>query len=469
MTEIDATRLREAAGYASRWIGYQQAIRHIPGAVIGVRLNDETIVLDGYGYADVERGIPMSADHIFRIASHSKTFTAVAIMQLVEGGRLRLDDTLGTYIPWICGGIADATIRQALSHTAGITRDGMDSDHWQLDHPFPDLEGLQALVHDGGEVLPVHERFKYSNIAYSLLGLVIEAASGTPYGEFTRTRILEVLELKGTGPETDDDARERLVTGYSPKSPHMGRFAIPDVPTGAMAPATGFYATAGDLLRYASAHTLGNGELLSDSSKREMQASYWDTGNGTHYGLGMAVATIGERRVVGHSGSFPGHSTRTWIDPKEGLAVVVLLNQSNGPTKLLADGVIKLINRALEEPEASAEEAAWLDRFTGQFWTTWGVSDIVRFGRTLFLFDPTADDPTDAPATLAPLDDSTLRIETASGYGSPGETVRYERDDDGQITRVRIGGGSAYPEAIFRSRVAERFHLPDVAKGEPAP
>jgi D-alanyl-D-alanine carboxypeptidase len=452
MTEVDGARLRQGAEYAGRWIAYQQAVRDIPGVVVGIRWGNETVLLEAHGKADIERDVPMSTEHIFRIASHSKTFTAVAVMQLVEAGTVRLDDPLQIYIPWLRGTVAQASIRQALNHAAGVIRDGLDSDYWQLDRPFPGAGELRAMVEDGGGVLEPNERFKYSNIAYSLLGMVIETASGMSYSDYTRTYIVDRLGLRATGPETDDLARAGLVTGYTPRVPDMPRQPIPDVETHAMAAATGFYSTASDLLRYASAHFMGNEELLTDASKREMQAPYWDTGNGTHYGLGMAVTTVGERRLVGHSGSFPGHSSRTWIDPENELAVVVLMNQSGGPTRLFADTTVKLLHCALSAGTPSSEEAAELDRLTGRFWTTWGANDIVRFGDRLYLLDPSADDPTDCPATLEPMGEETLRIEIADGYDSPGETVRYERDGDDRITRVRIGGGSAYPEEIFREK-----------------
>jgi CubicO group peptidase (beta-lactamase class C family) len=446
MTELDSERLREGVGYADRWIGYQQQLQEIPGLVLAVRYRDNLLLCRGYGFADVERQIAMTPQHIFRIASHSKTFTATAIMQLVERGKLRLDDPLGAYIPWLRGGPAQATIRQALNHSAGVIRDGSDADFWQLDRPFPTATGLQGMAE---EILPANDRFKYSNIGFSLLGLVIEAASGTPYNDYVSEHIVRRLDLPDTGPETHEGIQDRLVAGYPPRLPGLPQQPIPDVPTGAMSAATGFYSTAEDLCRYASAHFLGNEELLSDASKREMQQPYWevDGTEGGHYGLGFSVGYVGKRRTVGHGGSFPGHATRTMFDPKDGLAVVVLTNRTGAPAEGLAQQVIKILDYALDGPPGVPDESvADLDRFTGRFGNLWGVTDIVRFGGRLVALAPNDPEPAKNATELEVVDGDTLRIGKTNGYGSPGETVRYSRSPDGTLTKIVFGGVTSYPD-----------------------
>ena len=455
MTDLDSERVREGATYAASWIAYQRAVRDIPGAVFGVRWNDDEVFLSACGRANIERDVPMTTDHIFRIASHSKTFTAVSLMQLAEAGKLRLDDSLGAHISWLRGAVAEATVRQAMNHAAGVIRDGADTDHWHLARPFPNVDQLRALVEDGGDVLPPNERFKYSNIAYSLLGQVIESASGASYQEYTRSHIVEPLGLKNMGPETDDHAREGLVTGYTARWPNIERVPFADVTTGAMAAATGFYSTCADLLRYASSHFMGNEEILSDRSKREMQQPFWAVGDGSFYGLGMAVKDVGARRLVGHGGGFPGHTTLTLIDSHSRLASVVMMNQSGGPAHELGENTVKIIDLALSQGAPTADEAGRLDRFTGRFWSTWGPTDIVRFGDALLLLAPESGDPTQDPGRLTVVDDATLRIEVKSGTASPGESIRYERDGAGEIALVRVAGGSHFPEAIFRERLAD--------------
>lgn len=454
MPEMNDDLLRDALAYAGQWLEYQQQLKEIPAVTVAVRHGDELLLSEGYGHANLEAGTPVTPEHIFRVASHSKWFTATAIMQLKEQGKLRLDDPLGQYIPWLRGPIANATIRQVLNHAAGITRDGYDNDHWQLEHPFPDDEQLRRLVEDGGEVLPSNHKLKYSNIGYSLLGIVVETAAGMPYNQYVRENIVDRLGLRRTGPETNPEAQAGMVTGYTPRSLLMPRIPLPDASTGAMSPATGFYSTAEDLTRYASAHFFGNDELLSDESKREMQRPYWPVEGMDSYGLGMQAGKVGDRWMVGHSGGFPGHTTRTYLDPQDKLAVAVLTSESRGEGRELSKSIIKLIDLALKQKPG--EDAAQLDKYAGRFTSLWGYTDIVRLGDQLFLMSPDADDPTADASKLERVDDNTLRLEEKEGYGSPGEYVRYVRDDEGNIVKITVAGSTSYPLGTMQEYLQHR-------------
>src|SRR5262249_44337805 len=152
------------------------------------------------------------------------------------------------------------------------------------------------------------------------------------------------------------------------------RLRIDDIPTNAMSAATGFYATAEDLCRYARGHYFGNEELLSDASKREMQHPYWTVEHAeASYGLGLAVQTIGDRTIVGHGGGFPGHSTNTLIDPVDRLVVVIMLN-THGPRATagaLATSVVKILQFALaSQPATHLSQPR--ERFVGRFMSIWG-------------------------------------------------------------------------------------------------
>lgn len=452
MSEWEDRARREGASYVDRWVAYQYQLKDLPGVVVGIEYRGESLLSRAYGFANLERRVPMTPEHIFRIASHSKTFTATAIMQLVERGAVRLDDRIEQHLPWLEQGEAGrATLRQLLSHAAGLTRDGSNADYWQLYRPFPGIDELRQLVADGGQVLPANDRFKYSNIGYSLLGLAIEAASGKSYAEYVTEWIVRPLGLGSTGPDTHLGMRDRVVTGYTSSYPGFPRIPLPDVETGVMASATGLYSTAIDLCRYASSHVLGNDLLLRDASKREMQQPSWAIDQSDErYGLGFAVADLGARRMVGHGGTFPGHATRTWIDPHDGLVVVVLVNESVGPAKSLATGVVKIIDYALNRTTRRLQESH--ARFTGRFVNIWGVADVVQLGSGLVLLSPDSDDPVKDATELEVVDNDTLRIVKTGGYGSPAQTLRYVRDDAGRLQVVNVAGLSTYPEEIYRER-----------------
>jgi D-alanyl-D-alanine carboxypeptidase len=457
---VDRNLLQDGAAYADRWLDYQRTLRQIPGTVVAIQQDDRIVHSKGYGFANLEQQVPMTPQHIFRIASHSKTFTATAIMLLALRGQLRLDDRVADHVDWLQ---TDVTVRQLLNHVGGITRDGAESLFWQLEKPFPDLAELQQLFE---VVLQPNEQFKYSNIGYSLLGQVIEAVSGRSYNDFVTAEIVDRLGLRSTGPEAHAGMAERLVRGYTPWRPSLPRLPVADITTGAMSAATGFYSTAEDLCRYARAHYFGNDELLTDASKREMQQPYWSVPQAENsYGLGFAIHTIGGRRMIGHGGGFPGHSTTTLIDPCERL-VVVVLNNTHGTAGLaapLAMSIVKILDFALAVGSGSTARST-PDQHTGRFMNLWGVTDVARFGSKLVALNPDEAEPTAHATELEEVDSDTLRIGRGSGYGSPGEMVRYERDANGQPARVWVGGASMLPSHAFEADLRARGPLIQLAE-----
>jgi CubicO group peptidase (beta-lactamase class C family) len=338
-----------------------------------------------------------------------------------------------------------------------MSRDSADGDHWQLHRSFPDADTLRAkILEDGAKVLPRNDRFKYSNLGYSLLGLVIETITGSSYGDAVRAAVVEPLGLRDTGPDLDASRLADLAVGYSALAYADTRVPIEHVDTRAMAAATGFYSTARDLVDYLAAHFLGDDRLLDDDSKRQMQHGAWEVGaDKGKYALGFAVETIGKRTVIGHGGGYPGHITRSVADPAAGLAVSVLTNAIDGPAQSLAHAAVRLIDLACAQTPAPAQQAATAAdvdpaRFSGRFASLWGVLDVARLGSRLYALDPSAADPADEPATLEVLDATTLRFAGANGYGSFGERLRYEFAADGAVRSLRAGSMTFLPLDDFR-------------------
>ena len=455
MKPIDERLLEDAAAYIDRWVEYRQRTLRVPGIAIAVGFRGRIVLSRAYGMADLERGVPLTTGHLFRIASHSKTFTATAVMQLVEQGRLRLDDRAGARLPWLPaqpGQHGRVTVRQLLSHSAGVVRDGEDGGFWQLERDFPDAAELREVLAGTPPVLPENQRFKYSNFGYALLGMLVEEASGEPYNAYVRRHIVERLGLRSTGPEIDEPARRRLATGYSGDHYGLDRLPLDHLDTRAMSPATGFYSTAEDLCRYGAAHFPGNEELLTDESKREMQREHWKVdGVPVSYGLGFDISTIGGRRLIGHGGGFPGFITRTRIDPEDQLVLVALTNASDGPAADLTTGMAGIVNRAIEaEPAATPAD---LDRFVGRYWSLGGAIDVVRLGGQLLGLNPEVPNPVDPVIELTVEGPDELGISKAPGFASPGERVRYVFGDGGRVQLVRWAAATLYPWETFRSRV----------------
>ncbi len=467
MAEISRAHIVDACRYFDSWVAFRRHAERVPGVQAAVLHGEDVVLSTAHGVTSVATDEPLTDRHLFRIASHSKTFTATAIMQLVEGGLVRLDDTVAQWIPDLAdSSISSVTIRELMSHAGGVTRDGVDGDFWQLYRGFPDQSELVRVAGDNAAVLERNERFKYSNIGFSLLGVIVGKATGQPYNDYLAEHIVGRLGLSDTGPEYDPLRAAEYAGGHSALSYADTRIPIDHVDTAAMAAATGFFSTASDLVRYMSAHFEHDDRLLGDDAKRQMQHPEWDVdGTETSYGLGFAIATIGDRRVLGHGGGYPGHITRTFFDPVDGLAVSVFTNAIDGPALAWATAAIRLIDLAAGEGGGDRLSSAELAPYCGRFASLWGVYDIVDLGGRLYQLDPSVADPVMSPTRLEVIDDATLRIASTPGYGSRGERISYQFADDGSIATVRAGSGTtALPIETYRAALHGRRQ---VGPGDP--
>lgn len=456
---------RGALDHIVSWIEYRVWRSRVPGAQVAIWFGGEQRLSKAFGVADATTGERLSTTHQFRIASHSKMYTATAIMRLAETGSLGLDDPVSQHVPQLLGGPAsEVTIRELLSHAGGITRDSADSTFWSLMRPFPDGAALDAILAEPIDVLPSSTSFKYTNIGYGVLGLVIEAVTGRSFEEHVRETIVRPLGLTRTVVDLDGRKSAKYATSHSGLLTSMTRRVLDNPSAGALAPATGLSSTASETVRFAAAHFLGSGELLSDRSKRWMAQSLWSTkgrdGQESGYGLGLMSREIGGRTWLGHGGGWPGHSTRTMFEPRLGIAISVHTNAIDGPAEEIAIGIAELLlasqrrtasdlvltsgfdvparGAASMEPARTARRAD-LTRFTGRFQSPWQLLDVVLLGETLYAIPPTAANPMAAAQRLTVLDDSTLRADEAGGFESVAEPIRYEFDARGYVKRIKGG------------------------------
>lgn len=480
--ERTAAVLRAAAPYLEHWLEVQRLRARVPAVQAAVRVDGDLVLSAALGSADLAADEPLTTAHRFRVASHSKTFTATLVLRLLEAGRLRLDDPLGRWVPRIvesAPALAGVTVRALLGHQGGVVRDGTDSDHWQLARPFPtDLDGLLDLAADGA-VMGSDERFKYSNVAYGLLGAVVEAAGGAPWAEQLRRAVTGPLGLGSTLPDLEEtsvgaDGRAAgHATGYAALlDDEVERLPVPATPTGVLAAATGVSSTAEDLTAWMAAHARGAGSVLGAPALRLAQRE--ESRLRAHdeavrrWGLGFEIGEAGTRTLVGHSGGFPGYVTRTWLDPEAALAVSVLTSCNGGPADALARGLLRLADLALAGPAGRGDDTggttapatggdgaggANLQRWTGRFANLWGRTDVALLGGRLVLLSPAAPDPGEGWLELVPEGD-VLRSEAVDGTGPVGEAVRYAWAQDGSPSSIRVGGMTAWPVEQFRARRA---------------
>lgn len=428
------------------------------GAQVAVRYKGELLLNHAIGYADLNDETPLTPGHLFRIASHSKTFTGTACLQLVEQGKLRLDDAAATHVPELAGSpMADVTVRELLGHLSGMCRDGDDCTFWALEKPFPDKQELLKTIKKHGKVLEPNEHFKYSNIGYSLLGLVIAGASGQDYRTYVRQNIIEKLRLKDTGPDLEMDRLDEFAKGYSSRIHGPDRVEIEHIDTYAESSATGFYSTAVELTDYFQAHLDGDDRLLSDDSKRKMRQVQATIDDDSRYGLGLSITKVHGRTYYGHSGGYPGHITMSKLDLDRDLSVSVFTNTNDGPAGTLAAGILGLIDRATDvKGEAKTEpiKAKKAKPFEGRFATLWGVLDVVNLGGRLYLLSPASQNPGGEANEVEVVSDAELKDVGDNGFGGYGEALRYTFSKNGKVKEIRGASG-------MRLVPRDKFKLPD--------
>ena len=252
----------------SAWLEGQITYRNLPGVVVGVVADQALVWAKGFGHADLTTRESMEVDTRFRMASHSKLFTATAIMQLREEGAVRLDDPVSDYLPWFTFHPASSedppiTIEHLLPHSSGLPREVRS--HWS-DLDFPTTTEVRKLMSDRQAAFSPETRWKYSNLAYTIAGMVVEAASGLSWADYLQQHIFNPLGMNASSVDIDDG---RLATGYGIRMPDGSRDVMPFVDARGMAAATGLTSTVEDMARFVSAQfrtgTRGDDRLLSTS------------------------------------------------------------------------------------------------------------------------------------------------------------------------------------------------------------
>jgi hypothetical protein len=345
------------------------------------------------------------------------------------------------------------TIAQLLSHSAGIARDGDDASFWRLQRPYPDRAELEDFFKSEPLSIQHNTRFKYSNFAYALLGLIVERVSEVSYCEFMAQNIIRPLELEGIGPEYDPVASP-YVTGYTGLAPNNKRASISAaIYTEDIIGATGFYSTAENLCKFYSAIMPGSGKLLSDSLKNEMLRQQWEVEGEIEprgYSLGFMCKKLGERKLRGHSGGMPGNVTRTLFDPEEKIVVSILSNSHMCDPDRLQNGVWHVLDFYKENHTNDVR----YEQFEGVFYDLWNTFRFVSLGNTLYNSDPTAMLPFKECSELEHKNGTTFSIVKESGYGLVGEDAVFQLDGE-QLTGLNYGGYPKYTGEHYNTLIED--------------
>ncbi len=295
------------------------------GTVAAVVRGNDTLLMKGYGTANVEWDVPMPADAMFEIGSVTKQFTAAAILQLRDAGKLSLDDEITKWLPDFDMRGNNLTVRRLLDHTSGIVglTEMPEFDLLVWNQRFP-RDSAYALIKRYPFQFPTGTAQMYNNSAYWLAGLVIEKASGMTYEDYVEQRIFAPLGMTRSMYCNSGESVLRRANGYSVQNGAIRR-APTNVHTWPFA-AGSLCSTAGDLVTWVKA--LHGGKVLSPRSYREMiTPATLNDGTPLRYGMGIGVGKDSRGLTyIGHGGSVTGFTAEAGWYPDAQLAVVALTN-----------------------------------------------------------------------------------------------------------------------------------------------
>lgn len=313
----------------------------VPGAAVLVLRDGEPVVRKGFGLADVEAGVEVTPQTNFRLASVSKAFTAATVLLLAEDGLVQLDDPVRKWLPSLPEATAEVTIHHLLSHTSGLI-DYEDVMPEGLDRQVRDADVLEILEGQDRLYFEPGSQYRYSNSAYALLTLIVEAAAGVDYPDFLRERIFAPLGMDHSVAFVDGESTvANRAFGHSLVD---GAWIRTDQsPTSAVLGDGGIYSSLDDMAKWDAA--LYDDRLLSDETRALAFADQTgvpvDEDNVHAYGYGWRVD--GER--LWHSGETMGFRNVIIRDPSQRLTVLVLTNRNAPRPYPLARRIMDEVSR----------------------------------------------------------------------------------------------------------------------------
>ncbi len=442
---------RLAINVMDGWLEYQARFTDLPGFQVCIRKKEQVIFSKAYGYANLKTKRLLTTDDLFHIASHSKTFTSCTILQLVERGQLTLQQAAINYLPELKTHkdkrFKQVTIRDLLSNRSGLFRDGVDCEFWDLHKPFPSKDQLLQEVLSSNLIFSLNENTKYSNMGFSLLGLILENALGIPFQKVVDFLIFK--KLKGARLLTDyqEAYHGKFADGHSRALWEGKRLALQHAPARALASATGFCGNAEDTSLFFNTFLLGKG-LVTKEIQRETLSLNWAVKNtsGERYGLGLLFNSFSDMELVGHSGSYPGFSTYTAHWTGTDYVLSFLLNTNAKIPLVSVRSIIQILQKI---KETFTTEEAIQATIGGPFINKWGslLCVLTKKKGLCFTLDNWA--PCNEVLLLTSKDGENFVCEGQSGFHNIGEEITFKKGKDGNLLSLKWGSKTLLQENVF--------------------
>lgn len=336
-----------------KFIKAEMARQKIPGVSLAAVRDGKPLIVKGYGLANIEHQVAVKPETIFQSGSVGKQFTSMAVMLLVDEGKIGLDEKIGKYIGEVPEGWKNITVRHLLSHTGGMTDYPGDFD-FRRDYTEDELlkraKEIPLAFQPG-------EKWDYSNLGYVMLGIIIHKVSGKFYGDFLQERVFKPLGMATARIINEADIVDNRAAGYRLVKGEVKNqdWVSPSLNTTADG---ALYLTALDMIKWDAA--LAAEKLLKKSSFDEMWAPIKLSSGKTHpYGFGWAVNKVNGRRLIEHGGAWQGFKTHIARYVDNNLTVIVFANLAQANQSKLAHGVAEIIDPGLKPKPITDSDPAF--------------------------------------------------------------------------------------------------------------
>jgi CubicO group peptidase (beta-lactamase class C family) len=334
------------------YVASQLKVQHIPGIELGVMRDGHIVKARGYGLADVELDVPVTPETVFQTGSVGKQFTAMAVMMLVQDGKVRLDDTITKYFPEAPAAWHDITVRELLTHTSGIPDYGAEENtmskgviDFHKDYTEDELVRIFAVLPLD---FPPGSKWSYSNSGYVILGVLIHRVTGQFYGDVLQERIFKPLGMSATRIISEADIIPHRSSGYRLADGMLRnqQWVSPSLNTTADG---ALYSNVRDMAKWDAA--LYTARLLPPAALAAMWTPVrLNDGTTYPYGFGWAVTSLNGHRVVLHDGAWQGFtmSIQRYLDDRLTVVVFTNLDEDNAHPERIAAHVAGLYLPALQ-------------------------------------------------------------------------------------------------------------------------
>lgn len=427
-----------------------------PGAAIGVVHDQALIWSHQYGVESLKTGTPVTDDTLFSICSISKLFNGVAVMNLVDEGRVSLDTPVASYLeglvmPDNTGAEEPVTVRNILSHVSGLPREGV-RDYW-ADNTFPDTDGLRVAVKNQEQLYRPFDYWQYSNLGMAILGDVVESVSGKRWGEYVDETILTPLDMRRTVTDMPfDQVGNGFARGYFVRSASGQRKPVERHNFKAFASAAGVASSVADMSKFLSWHFRlrenGGEEVLKATTLKQMQRIHWVGAefDEPQWGLAYAVRRYDEKPLWGHGGYCPGTRAEVVMRLPTKVGIIMMITANDVSPGDLVNTVYALTEdsiAAVHDEKANTDDAdevsksnVLLTAYEGYYAVENYDSDMY-VGVTedgLFALPLFSNDPVDGMEEWLHEDGDRFRRKREDG--TLAEAIDFERDKNGRVTAL---------------------------------